>query len=107
MNDPFGDVQRKLAPLWRSLQASDEVPHTVVVVPSVSLDSVMVEQLSTVQPSEERFLILLMLLRQPQARLVYVTSEPIAPDIVDYYLHLMPGVIPAHALQDARRESRR
>ena len=49
------------------------------------------------QAYEERFLFLLMLLRQPRLRMVYVTSLPIAPEIVEYYLALLPGVIPSHA----------
>ena len=49
------------------------------------------------QAYEERFLFLLLLLRQPRARLVYVTSQTIHPSIVDYYLGLLPGIIPSHA----------
>ena len=49
------------------------------------------------QAMEERFLFLLMLLRQPRLRMVYVTSMPIAPEIIEYYLALLPGVIPSHA----------
>ncbi len=49
------------------------------------------------QPYEERYLFLLLLLRQPKARLIYVTSQPILPSVVDYYLDLLPGVIPSHA----------
>ena len=40
---------------------------------------------------------MLLLLRQPRARLVYVTSQAIHPSIVDYYLGLLPGIIPSHA----------
>src|SRR5262249_35603327 len=46
---------------------------------------------------EERFLFLLLLLRQPRARLIYVTSQSILPSTVDYYLGLLPGVIASHA----------
>ena len=49
------------------------------------------------QAFEERFLFLLLLLRQPRLRMVYVTSMPIDPTIVEYYLALLPGVIPSHA----------
>jgi hypothetical protein len=49
------------------------------------------------QAYEERFLFLLLLLRQPRARMIYVTSQAILPSIVDYYLALLPGVIPSHA----------
>ena len=31
-------------------------------------------------------------LRQPLARMIYVTSEPIHPSVVDYYLSLVPDV---------------
>ena len=40
---------------------------------------------------EERFLFLLLLLRQPRLRMVYVTSMPVDPTIVEYYLALLPG----------------
>ena len=46
---------------------------------------------------EERFLFLLLLLRQPRLQMVYITSMPIRPTIVEYYLALLPGVIPSHA----------
>ena len=56
------------------------------------------ERLSGMSQSlEERFLFFLLLLRQPRLRMVYVTSQPINPLIVDYYLSLLPGVIPSHA----------
>ena len=51
------------------------------------------------QAYEERFLFLLLLLRQPRARLIYVTSQTILPNIIDYYLDLLPGVIHSHARQ--------
>ena len=50
------------------------------------------------QAFEERFLFLLLLLRQPRLRMIYVTSMPIKPSIVEYYLALLPGVIPSHAM---------
>jgi hypothetical protein len=52
---------------------------------------------AVVQAYEERFLFLLLLLRQPNAKLVYVTSQTIHPSIIDYYLGLLPGIIPSHA----------
>ena len=30
--------------------------------------------------------------------MIYVTSMPIKPSIVEYYLALLPGVIPSHAM---------
>ena len=69
----------------------------MVVVPSITLDRAVAGQRQLTQAIEERFLFLLLLLRQPRLRMIYVTSMPIAPEIVEYYLALLPGVIPSHA----------
>ncbi len=92
----FEELQRKLVPLWESIRAMNQDEQTIVVVPSITLDSEGLTG-SLMQAYEERFLFLLLLLRQPRARLVYVTSQMIHPAIVDYYLDLLPGVIPSHA----------
>jgi hypothetical protein len=91
----FDALQAKLIPLWTSIRQFTVDAQTVVVVPSLTLDlgSVGVRQ----QALEERFLFLLLLLRQPRARLIYVTSQAIHPDVVDYYLDLLPGVFAGHA----------
>src|SRR5919198_4166475 len=94
----FEELQRKLVPLWHSIEAFNQDEQTIVVVPSMTLDNVL-EQGSEMQAYEERFLFLLLLLRQPRARLIYVTSQTILPSIIDYYLDLLPGVIPSHARQ--------
>ena len=75
----------------------NEVGESVVVVPSVSLDRIDERGGTLLQAYEERFLFLLLLLRQPRLRMVYVTSMPIAPTAIEYYLALLPGVIPSHA----------
>jgi len=93
----FDALQRKLVPLWRTLRSVTDGPQTVVVVPSVSFGSEVLDNLPGVQHFEERLLILLMLLRNPTSRLVYVTSQPILPSVIDYYLYLLPGVIPSQA----------
>src|ERR671918_260711 len=92
----FEGLQRKLVPLWESIRAMTQDEQTIVVVPSITLDSEGLTG-SMMQAYEERFLFLLLLLRQPRARLVYVTSQAIHPTIVDYYLDLLPGVIASHA----------
>src|SRR5712692_9490534 len=92
----FDELQRKLVPLWQSIQALTPDEQTIVVVPSMSVEDLGWSG-SVLQAYEERFLFLLLLLRQPRARLVYVTSQAINPAIVDYYLDLLPGVIPSHA----------
>jgi PGM1 C-terminal domain/ATP-grasp domain len=91
----FDQLQKKLVPLWRSIERFNQDPQTIVVVPSMSIDAI--DSGAVIQAYEERFLFLLLLLRQPRARLIYVTSRTILPSIIDYYLDLLPGVIPSHA----------
>ena len=91
----FDQLQKKLVPLWKSIERLNQDPQTIVVVPSMSIDAIGSGTL--MQAYEERFLFLLLLLRQPRARLIYVTSQMILPNIIDYYLDLLPGVIPSHA----------
>ncbi len=95
--DQFDQLQRKLVPLWKSIEHFNQDPQTIVVVPSMSIDAI--GSGAVMQAYEERFLFLLLLLRQPRARLIYVTSQTILPTIIDYYLDLLPGVIPSHARQ--------
>jgi PGM1 C-terminal domain len=92
----FDALQRKLVPLWQSIERMTDEEQTIVVVPSLSVDRPDMPS-SVMQAYEERFLFLLLLLRQPRARLVYVTSLGVNPSIVDYYLDLLPGVISSHA----------
>src|SRR5436189_2454165 len=91
----FDQLQKKLVPVWKWIEHVNQEPQTIVVVPSLSIDAISAG--AVMQAYEERFLFLLLLLRQPRARLIYVTSEAILPSIIDYYLDLLPGVIPSHA----------
>jgi len=95
--EQFDRLQKKLVPLWKSIEAFNQDPQTIVVVPSMSVE--LAGAGAVVQAYEERYLFLLLLLRQPRARLIYVTSQAILPSIIDYYLALLPGVIPSHARQ--------
>src|SRR5215212_10338364 len=91
----FDQLQKKLVPLWKSIERFNQDPQTIVVVPSMSIDAI--GSGAVMQAYEERYLFLLLLLRQPRARVIYVTSQIIHPDVVDYYLGLLPGVIASHA----------
>ena len=92
----FDRLQRNMPRVWDAMRLNLE-NESVVVVPSVTLDRLGEGSGSMTQAYEERFLFLLLLLREPRLRMVYVTSTPIAPAIVEYYLALLPGVIPSHA----------
>src|SRR5687767_12691922 len=91
----FDALQARLVPLWSSIRALNQDEQTIVVVPSLASDAPL--KASEIQAYEERFLFLLLLLRQPRARLVYVTGQAIHQSVVDYYFDLMPGVISSHA----------
>ena len=96
-NDAFNQLQQELLPIWNSLREDDNFSHTSVIIPSLSVDQ---EELSKVQGAsfyEERLMFALIRLRNPNARLIYITSQPVHPDVVDYYLQLLIGVPAAHA----------
>ena len=95
-DERFDALQRKLIPLWQTLSGFNDEEQAIVVVPSMSIDAPFLKG-PLLQAYEERFLFMLFLLRQPRARLLYVTSQTVAPSIVDYYLGLLPGVIASHA----------
>src|SRR4051812_19247467 len=88
-------LQSRMAGVWDAMRLNHD--ESVVVIPSITLDRAVAESGSLAQAYEERFLFLLVLLRQPRLRMIYVTSTPIAPEIIEYYLALLPGVIPSHA----------
>ena len=93
----FQTLQRKLANQYRSIFLDPRQPRTVVVIPSLSMDAKELIKIKGVHHYEERLLCMLMLLRLPKTNLIYLTSEPIAPSIIDYYLHLLPGIPEIHA----------
>jgi PGM1 C-terminal domain len=92
----FDDQQQAMPSVWASMQLGYD-DESVVVVPSISLDRSTPGSGTVMQAMEERALFLLLLLRQPRLRMIYVTSQPVSESIVEYYLGLLPGVIPSHA----------
>jgi hypothetical protein len=92
----FDELQARMVSVWEAMRLNYD-DESAVVVPSITLDRATASSGTITQSMEERFLFLLMLLRQPRLRMVYVTSLPIAPEIIEYYLALLPGVIPSHA----------
>jgi hypothetical protein len=93
----FAALQAGLAPMFRDAYADPRAPRTVVVVPSLSLDPEELAKVAGVEHYEERQLSLLMWLRLPATRVVFVTSQPLDGGIIDYYLSLLAGVPGGHA----------
>jgi hypothetical protein len=93
----FVKLQAKLAPIYRNIFPNRVAPRTVIVIPSLSLDEDVISKVPGAHHYEERMLCLLILLRMPRTKLVFVTSQPIHDSIIDYYLHLLPGIPSRHA----------
>ena len=93
----YAALQSRLKSLFQRIKDDTLAPRTVVVVPSLSLDPQVLATIGAASHYEERMLSMLMLLRMPRTRVVFLTSTPLAPSIVDYYLHLLSGVPTAHA----------
>ncbi|MFN2525469.1 MAG: peptide ligase PGM1-related protein [Actinomycetota bacterium] len=63
---------------------------TIVVLPSLSFPTDELKKITGIIHYETRLLCTALWLASPDLRLVYITSIPIAPVIVDYYLELLP-----------------
>ncbi len=96
---PATDFQALQARLARAFEAfsKHDAPRTVLIVPSLSMDQEVLASISGAHHYEERMLCYLMLLRMPRTRVIYVSSYPIPESIIDYYLHLLPGIPAQHA----------
>jgi hypothetical protein len=93
----FEALKPRLAQLWAEVFPKDDEPYTSVIVPSVTLDDGDPVPLGARRFYEETLLFLLMRLRNPQARVVYLTSQPIPSFVMDYYLHFLAGIPASHA----------
>ena len=93
----FEALKPRLAEVWDSISGRDEEPHTSVVVPSLTLDQAEMRKLEGASFYEERLLFLLIRLRNPRARVVFVTSQPVHPLILEYYFQLLVGIPTSHA----------
>jgi hypothetical protein len=93
----FDALKPRLADLWSTIFPGDEEHYTSVVVPSLTLDQDELRKLPGAAFYEERLLFLLIRLRNPRARLVYVTSQPIHPLLLEYYFQFLAGIPGSHA----------
>jgi hypothetical protein len=97
--DVFRHLQKNFSAQFENAFPDAHAPKTVVIVPSLTLDQEILSKIEGIVHYEERLLCLLMLLRMPRTHVVFITSVPIDPVIVDYYLHLLPGITGYHARQ--------
>ena len=93
----FEALKPRLLDVWANINGLEDSHCTAVVVPSLTLDQDELRKLQGVSFYEERLLFLLIRLRNPRAHVVYVTSQPVHPVVLEYYLHLLAGVPASHA----------
>jgi hypothetical protein len=93
----FQQLQMQLRDRWDALEQMEYGDYDILVVPSLSLDQRELQKIDGIHYYEERLLFSLIRLRNPRTRLIYVTSQPIHPSVIDYYLELLPGVPFSHA----------
>ena len=98
----FALLQDRFPDMYRDVFADPKAPRTVVVLPSMSLPESELSKIPGVIHYEERMLCLLMLLRLPRTQLIYLTSIGLDPSVIDYYLHLLPGIPTMHAKERLR-----
>lgn len=95
----YRKIQERFAEQFDKAFPDKLAAKTVVIIPSLTMDQEILSKINGVNHYEERLLCLLMLLRMPRTHVVYVTSMPVDPVIIDYYLHLLPGITGHHAQQ--------
>ena len=93
----FKKIQKRFPKQFEHIFPDKLAPRTVIIIPSLTMDEEILSKISGVNHYEERLLCMLMLLRMPRTNVIYITSETIDPIIVDYYLHLLPGITGYHA----------
>lgn len=93
----FEKIQQGFSSQFELVFPDNLAKKTIVVIPSLTLDQEVLSKINGALHYEERLLCLLMLLRMPCTHLTYVSSMPIDPVIIDYYLHLLPGITGHHA----------
>jgi hypothetical protein len=93
----FERLKPRLNDLWHVLAAREDEPFTSVVIPSLTLNQTELAKIEGASFYEERLLFLLIRLRNPQARMVYVTSQPVHPLILEYYFQFLAGIPASHA----------
>lgn len=93
----FHDLQDQLRHRWQDFHLGDDPDCDILILPSLSVDQRELEKIDGALHYEERLLFSLIRLRNPKTRLIYVTSQPLPPIVIDYYLQLLPGIPFSHA----------
>jgi hypothetical protein len=93
----FKKLQERFPQQFEHIFPDKLAPRTVIIIPSLTMDEEILSKIRGIVHYEERLLCMLMLLRMPRTHVIYLTSMPIDPVIIDYYLHMLPGITGYHA----------
>ena len=85
MSEKRAAFAKRLGPL----APSELEEGTIIVLPSVTFPPEELKKIVAIQHYEERLLCLLLLLRNPHLRMLFVSSLRIPEPIVDYYLSFL------------------
>ena len=88
----FEELKPVLRQIADATRDDPELRHTSIVVPSLSVDQSELAKVDGAAFYEERLLFTLIRLAHPAARVVYITSQPIHAETLEYYLQHLPGV---------------
>ncbi|MFB2834362.1 peptide ligase PGM1-related protein [Floridanema evergladense] len=95
--EKFRFLQSQLRDRWQGIEGANLGDYDILVIPSVSLDQQELQKVEGFLNYEERLLFSLIRLRNPRTRVIYITSQPLPPIVIDYYLQLLPGIPFSHA----------
>lgn len=97
VGERFRQLQAQLRDRWQTIDQFDTGDTDILVVPSFSVDQQELQKIEGFNHYEERLLFSLIRLRNPRCRVIYVTSQPLPPFVVEYYLQLLQEVPFSHA----------
>lgn len=88
----FEDLQSGLGPALAANTPGSSVEHVLVALPSYSVgESLLAHYAPRIPALEHRYLVVYgMLARIPSCHMVFVGSQDPGPDVLDYYLSLLP-----------------
>lgn len=92
----FAALQSRLLDRWEKVLSIDAGRRYIVVVPSLSLEGMAYSSVAGFNHYEERMLFTLAQLRHARARIVYLTSQPLHPAMIDYVIAQISGIPSAH-----------
>ncbi|KNC98710.1 uncharacterized protein SPPG_06388 [Spizellomyces punctatus DAOM BR117] len=85
MSAGIGNDEPTLKNYW------EEVDQDLVVLPSLTFDAEELNKISGLVNYEERLLYHILHLTHPATRVIYISSMPLDPEVINYYISLLPS----------------